>query len=111
MDSSTSAECRHLENAIGGPLELAKRSGSRAYERFTGNQISKIYKSNRTAYENCERISLVSSFIASLFLGDYAPIDYSDGSGMNLLNIRTKNWDAELAEVGLCAPTASTSML
>ena len=99
MDSSTATECSHLENAIGGPLELAKRSGSRAYERFTGNQISKIYKRNQSTYLNCERISLVSSFIASLFLGDYAPIDYSDGSGMNLLNIHSKNWDPELTEV------------
>ncbi|XP_029159809.1 xylulose kinase isoform X2 [Nylanderia fulva] len=44
------------------------------------------------------RISLVSNFLASLFLGDYAPIDWSDGSGMNLLNIRTKDWDDMLLE-------------
>ena len=99
MDSSTSMECRNLESAVGGPLELARRTGSRAYERFTGNQISKINSKNRNAYISCERISLVSSFIASLFIGDYAPIDFSDGSGMNLLNIQRKEWDKELAEV------------
>jgi sugar (pentulose or hexulose) kinase len=41
----------------------------------------------------------VSNFLASLFLGDYAPIDWSDGSGMNLLNIHTKDWEDLLLEV------------
>lgn len=41
----------------------------------------------------------MSNFLASFFLGDYAPIDWSDGSGMNLLNIRTKDWDDLLLEV------------
>lgn len=67
-------------------------TGSRAYERFTGNQIAKIHQTRPDQYRNTERISLVSSFAASLFLGDYAAIDYSDGSGMNLLDIRTRCW-------------------
>ena len=32
MDSSTSADCRRLEEACGGPQEVANRTGSRAYE-------------------------------------------------------------------------------
>lgn len=46
-----------------------------------------------------QRISLVSSFAASLLIGDYAPIDLSDGSGMNLLDITTKKWSPECLEV------------
>jgi len=42
-----------------------------------------------------QRISLVSSFACSLFLGRYAPIDWSDGSGMNLLDIHSKTWSPE----------------
>lgn len=102
MDSSTSTECRNLEEIIGGPQKLANITGSRAYERFTGNQIAKIYKKRKEAYKNTERISLVSSFAASLFLGKYAPIDISDGSGMNLLNINTQTWSEECMEA--CAP-------
>ena len=99
MDSSTSHECSMLENAAGGPEELSRTTGSRAFERFTGNQIAKIYKKQTSLYETCERISLVSSFLASVFVGNYAPIDYSDGCGMNLLDIQTKKWDKKLAEV------------
>lgn len=33
-----------------------------------------------------QRISLVSSFAASLFLGGYSPIDYSDGKPQNTLS-------------------------
>ena len=38
MDSSTTAECRKLEEAVGGAQRLADITGSSAYERFTGNQ-------------------------------------------------------------------------
>uniref|UniRef100_I3MNP7 Xylulose kinase n=1 Tax=Ictidomys tridecemlineatus TaxID=43179 RepID=I3MNP7_ICTTR len=102
MDSSTTAQCRQLEAAMGGAQSLSCLTGSRAYERFTGNQIAKIYQKNPEAYSRTERISLVSSFAASLFLGSYSPIDYSDGSGMNLLQIQDKVWSQTC--LGACAP-------
>ena len=43
----------------------------------------------------------MSSFAASLFVGDIVDIDWSDGGGMNLLNIKTKTWDNTLLEVQL----------
>ncbi|XP_038654419.1 xylulose kinase isoform X4 [Scyliorhinus canicula] len=102
MDSSTTEECLQLEKSVGGPQNLADITGSRAYERFTGNQIAKINKKNPEDYKKTERISLVSSFVASLFLGDYAAIDYSDGSGMNLMDIRAHNWSQRCLDA--CAP-------
>ncbi|XP_029425956.1 xylulose kinase isoform X2 [Nannospalax galili] len=102
MDSSTTAQCRLLEAAVGGAQALSCLTGSRAYERFTGNQIAKVFQQNPEAYSDTERISLVSSFAASLFLGSYSPIDYSDGSGMNLLHIQEKVWSQ--ACLAACAP-------
>ncbi|XP_064133568.1 xylulose kinase isoform X1 [Loxodonta africana] len=102
MDSSTTAQCRQLEAAMGGAQALSCLTGSHAYERFTGNQIAKIFQESPEAYSLTERISLVSSFAASLFLGSYSSIDYSDGSGMNLLQICDKVWSQ--ACLSACAP-------
>uniref|UniRef100_A0A2K5EEA6 Xylulose kinase n=1 Tax=Aotus nancymaae TaxID=37293 RepID=A0A2K5EEA6_AOTNA len=98
MDSSTLSQCRSWRLAWRGS-ECLCSTGS----RFTGNQIAKIYQQNPKAYSHTERISLVSSFAASLFLGSYSPIDYSDGSGMNLLQIQDKVWSQ--ACLGSCAPS------
>ncbi|XP_031696485.1 xylulose kinase [Anarrhichthys ocellatus] len=118
MDSSSRQQCEELQTAAGGAGRLAEITGSRAYERFTGNQISKLRQTRPEEFKNTERISLVSSFAASLFLGGYASIDYSDGSGMNLLDIRTRNWseiclDATAPHLDrlLGAPVPSTSVL
>ena len=93
MDSSTSKYCRELESIIGGPKELAKTTGSRAFERFTGNQIAKYFYGKPEIYKETERICLISSFIPSLLIGDFAAIDFSDGSGMNILDINEKKWN------------------
>ncbi|KAL0270453.1 UNVERIFIED_CONTAM: hypothetical protein PYX00_007865 [Menopon gallinae] len=95
MDSSTTKYCRMLEEAIGSAEKLAEITGSRAYERFTGPHIAKIADCRRKAYENCERISLISNFACSLFLGDYAEVDYSDASGTNLMDVKCKEWNDE----------------
>ncbi|XP_076324637.1 xylulose kinase isoform X2 [Tachypleus tridentatus] len=102
MDSSTTTQCMALEKALGGAQRLAELTGCRAYERYTGNQIAKVFETKPEAYKNTERISLISSFAASLFLGDFAAIDFSDGSGMNLLDIRRKDWADEC--LNACAP-------
>ena len=46
-----------------------------------------------------QHISLVSSFGASLMLGAYAPVDESDGSGLNLMDIKTRKWSPACLQV------------
>ncbi|EJD46952.1 actin-like ATPase domain-containing protein [Auricularia subglabra TFB-10046 SS5] len=98
MDVSTGAACATLTDFAGGAQALADRTGSRAYERFTGPQILQVYRDERESFDATARISLVSSFGASLFLGAFAPIEVGDASGMNLMGIATYKWDEKLLD-------------
>jgi xylulokinase len=92
MDSSTAVECAEIRKKLGGIKATAQLTGSDTFERFTGPQIRKYYKTEPDAYAQTEHIALVSSFMASLVAGQIAPIDYGDGAGMNLMDIHKKVW-------------------
>jgi xylulokinase len=95
MDSSTAKECAEIRDALGGIKVTARATGSDAFERFTGPQIRKFYKTEPQAYKETVSIALVSSFMASLLAGKIAPIDHGDGAGMNLMDLRKKIWHAK----------------
>ncbi len=95
MDSSTTSQCAAIEAAVGGPRALARITGSRAFERFTGPQIRKFAEDEPAAYAATDRVHLVSSWLASLLAGTHAAIDPGDGSGMNLMDLASKQWSAE----------------
>jgi len=69
------------------------------FKRFTGPQILRFRRKYPERYEATVRISLASSFLASLLLGRIAPIDISDVCGMNLWNIQKREWSSELLEI------------
>jgi len=93
MDSSTTKECEEIRHKLGGMESTIKITGSNTFERFSGPQIRKFFKQNYDDYLNTSVIHLVSSFLSSILLGKNSPIDHSDGAGMNLMNIETKQWD------------------
>ncbi|KAI9363198.1 hypothetical protein BD770DRAFT_424888 [Pilaira anomala] len=98
QDASTTEECRALEKSVGGPEALAQLTGSKAYERFTGNQIAKIYHHDKKAYDETARINLVSSLLSTLLVGAFSPMDAAEGSGTNLMNIHSHKWEKKLVE-------------
>lgn len=96
MDTSCTESCRGMEEKLGGPLEVAAMTGSRAYERFTGHLIRQFI--HERGLDCCSRVSLVSSMGASLLTGGFASIDASDGAGMNLMDIKTLDWRPEAVD-------------
>lgn len=100
MDSSSTEQCRYIEEALGGPKALTELTGSRALERYTGPQIKKLYQTQKDVYNRTERISLISSCMTSLLIGDYASIDYTDGAGMSLMDLRNYKWVPTALQVG-----------
>lgn len=96
MDASTGKECGKLTDRFG--TEIRARTGSFATERFSGPQIMKFASENPEQWEKTATVHLVSSFLASVMAGESMPIDYGDGAGMNLLNLKSSQWDREIAE-------------
>ncbi|KAI3394155.1 hypothetical protein diail_3165 [Diaporthe ilicicola] len=96
QDHSTQAQCDEFDAALGDKPRLADVTGSAAHHRFTGPQIMRLRKKLPDMYANTARISLVSSWLASIMLGAIAPLDIGDVGGMNLWDIRAGKWDEKL---------------
>lgn len=97
MDASTRTQCERFEAAAGGAHELAARTGSRAYERFTGPQMLKeLERPDRR--RPVRKWTLASNALASILAGRFVPADFADASGMNLLDIETQRFVPALAQ-------------
>ncbi len=94
-DSSTARECEEIRCALGGASTAAQLTGSDTFERFAGPQIRRFARTEPEAWADTAHICLVSSFVTSVLAGRLAPIDHGDGSGMNLLDIRRREWSPE----------------
>ncbi|KAI1433111.1 xylulose kinase-like protein [Xylaria sp. CBS 124048] len=99
QDHSTQRECDDFDAHLGGAQKLAEVSGSSAHHRFTGNQILRMRRLRPQVYNETTRISLCSSFLASIFLGSVAPFDIGDVTGMNLWDIGAETWNHKLLEL------------
>ncbi|KAK4123258.1 xylulose kinase-like protein [Parathielavia appendiculata] len=99
QDHSTQQECDQFDAKLGSAERLAEVTGSAAHHRFTGPQIMRLRRKLPDMYAATSRISLVSSFLASLFLGAVAPMDISDACGMDLWDIPGNSWSEPLLEL------------
>ncbi|KAF4301896.1 Carbohydrate kinase FGGY [Botryosphaeria dothidea] len=105
QDASTQKQCEEFDKCLGSPEKLAQVTGSKAHHRFSGPQIMRYRQKYPDHYAKTSRISIVSSFLSSVFLGRVAPIDIGDVCGMNLYDIHNGQWQEELLQ--LCAGGSS----
>lgn len=99
QDASTQKECDEFDAALGSEAHLATATGSKAHHRFTGPQILRFQRKYPDKYIKTVRITLVSSWLATIFLGKFAPFDISDVCGMNLWDIKAGKWNEKLLEL------------
>ncbi|KAJ9628208.1 hypothetical protein H2204_009468 [Knufia peltigerae] len=99
QDASTQKECDEFDAVLGNEHQLANVTGSKAHHRFTGPQILRFQRKYPDKYIKTYRITLVSSWIATVFLGKFAPFDISDVCGMNLWDIKAGKWNEKLLEL------------
>ena len=91
----------------GGAAEVAKLTGSRAYERFTGVQMLAVANRFPGAWKSTSHVSLVSSFCASLLSAALQPMDYSDASGTLLMDVSSRKWAKSMLS---CKPMESLGL-
>lgn len=99
QDHSTQHECDLFDAQFGTADRLAEVTGSAAHHRFTGPQIMRLRRKLPDIYAATTRISLVSSFLASVLIGKIAPMDISDVCGMDLWDIPNNRWSEPLLEL------------
>ena len=109
MDTSTSAQCRQIEQNLGGRQALLALTGNTAFERFSGPQIRKFSQIESKNYTDTAYIGLVSSYVASLLAGKLVAVDPGDGSGTNLMDISRRQWSPQALEA--TAPDLAQKLL
>ncbi|THD28682.1 Xylulose kinase [Fasciola hepatica] len=98
MDASSSKQCIELEERLGGPLILAQKIGTKVFSRFTCPIILRIKELEPEVYDETAKISLVSSFAASLWTGHLVPFDYADACGTGLFSLSQSKLDQDVCK-------------
>ncbi|KRQ86271.1 Xylulose kinase [Caloramator mitchellensis] len=93
-DQRTQRECDYL-NIEYGRDKLSDYTGNIALTGFTLPKILWIRNNKRQIYDQIAHILLPKDYIRFKLTGEYAT-DFSDASGMLLLDVKNKRWSYEL---------------
>ena len=100
-DGRTTKETDYLNEKIGKDV-LEKYTANIAYAGFTAPKILWVKENEPENFARIEKIMLPKDYLAYRLSGTFAT-DYSDASGMLLLDVANKCWSEEMC--GICGIT------
>ncbi|WP_461204942.1 xylulokinase [Clostridium sp. DL1XJH146] len=95
-DQRTEQECADITEYF-GQEKLTEYTGNKAITGFTAPKILWVKKHRKELFDRIEHIMLPKDYVRFCLTGEYA-IDYSDASGMLLLDVKNKCWSKEVCE-------------
>lgn len=94
-DQRTSAECREMEERVGGRANLIRLVANPAMTGFTAPKILWLRNHEPKHFEKTVKVLLPKDEIRRRMTGEFAT-DVSDASGMLLLDVARRTWSKEL---------------
>lgn len=96
-DGRTFKETEELNNIVGTD-KLAEYTGNMAFAGFTAPKIMWVKNNEPENFAKISKIMLPKDYINYLLTGAFAT-DYSDASGMLLLDVKNKKWSPEMLAI------------
>lgn len=96
-DGRTNRETDYLNKQI-GTEKLSEYTANIAFAGFTAPKILWLYEKEREHFDRIEKLMLPKDFINYRLTGVHAT-DYSDASGMLLLDVKHKCWSEEMLSI------------
>ncbi|MCL2286953.1 MAG: xylulokinase [Firmicutes bacterium] len=96
-DQRTQAQCDYLNNTIGREI-LLENAANVALTGFTAPKILWVKEHEPEIFAKIKKIMLPKDYIAYKLSGVFAT-DYSDASGMLLLDVKKQDWSDKMLEI------------
>ena len=96
-DNRSTKETDYLNNVI-GKEKLSKLTANIAFAGFSAPKILWVKNNEPEIFEKISKIMLTKDYICYMLSGSFAT-DYSDASGMLLLDVKNKKWSQEMIKI------------
>ena len=96
-DGRTTKETEYLNTVIGKD-KLSEYTGNIAFAGFTAPKVLWVKDNEPDNFAKIKKIMLPKDYIVYKFTGSYVS-DYSDASGMLLMDVKNKCWSKEMLEI------------